>query len=103
MQETVIKELTQEEVDEMMDGHLRVVMTLGFLTFEAYEDFKYHAAEGMMRFGGEFTRRLGHALVAADIPNAIKLIKLYWSMCDEHAMLHKIFIAKRDAGVLEDE
>lgn len=103
MSEVMIQEMNKQDIDEMMEEYHRVVTTLGFITIEAYEDFKYHAVEGLIRFGGSFASNLGRALAHADVPNSIKLIRLFHSLMDEHAMLHKIFIAKRDAGVLDEQ
>lgn len=99
---TQIQELTPEDIERMLAEYQEKVLTLGFLSIEAFEDFKYHAVEGMLRFGGSFSTAFGRCLQVADSSNTTKLMRLYFAMCEKYAMLHKMFIAKRDAGVLDE-
>jgi hypothetical protein len=92
-----------EQIEKAIEKSVHVESTMGFMTAEHYSDFKYHAQEGLIRYGGSFAKNLGLALQSADVNNAIKIMKLWFSLCDEHCMLHKIFIAKRDARIKENE
>lgn len=95
---TTIKEMTDDDVEDMMAEYELKTRSLGFISPDAYEDFKYHAIEGLLRFGGGFAKSLGVTLLHADLNNAAKIITTWFSLLEEHSILHKIWIAKRDAG-----
>ena len=97
-----IIEMTEEDIDNLMSEHIHVMQTMGYLTMEAFEQSKYHAAEGMIRFGGNFMKNLGYALAHADVYNAAKIKSCWRSEWAEHAMLHRAFMAKRHAGVKDE-
>ena len=59
------------------------------------EDFKHHACEGMIMFGGDFVSHLGHALARADIYNSLKILKTFDKECREQANLFIKFKEKR--------
>ena len=54
-------------------------------------DERIHAAEGMIKFGGSFTRNLGHALMKADIGNTKKIKEAFPKEWEEHKNLWLAF------------
>lgn len=91
-----IREMTKDDLDNMLSEYGMLAGMLGFQTPEEFQDFQYHACEGLMRFGGSWATGLGQLLQVSDVNNAYKIIKNWRSECEEHAELHRLFIKKRD-------
>jgi hypothetical protein len=97
-----MNEITMEDIEKTIEDVNHAAMTMGFQSLDAYTRFKNDACEGMQRFGGEFARHLGMALFYADIKNSIKLMRMWHSLCEEHAMLYRASVAKQEAMKRED-
>jgi hypothetical protein len=91
-----IQEMTEDDLNTMLSYAGIAALMLGFPSLDAYEDFKYHAYEGLVRFGGSFCQALGRVLGASDMVNGIKVVKTWRSECEEHAELHRLFMKTRD-------
>lgn len=89
--------MNDEQAEKIIEKGQLVGMTLGLLTDEAYEDFKWSAAAGLKKFGGAFAVKLGELLEVADVNNSIKILKLWYSLCEEHVWLYRAFVAKQKA------
>src|SRR5690606_18768853 len=89
--------LTREDVEEMMADATRLAATLGFTSMEHFEEFKYYAGMGLLKFGGSFAQKLGECLAVADLNNSIKLIRLVDGEMYKQAILYKMFEAKQNA------
>ena len=84
-----IKELTRDDIDEMMQEHLVRAQCLCLESVGALEDYKYNAAHGMIKFGGSFVNFLGQALMRADSKNTLKIISSFRDYCDKYAPIYK--------------
>ena len=82
-----IKEMSHEDLKAMMIGHEVNAIEAGFKDSEEFENFKYNASMGMIKFGGSFTTYLGEALARADMYNSKRLINAFREMCEHHAKL----------------
>lgn len=91
-----IKEMSELDIEYLLLEEKKQALLLGFKDIEDYYDFKAHAAEGLIRFGGGFAQPLGYALAHADSTNSFKIITNWNDECVEHAELHKKFIANRN-------
>jgi hypothetical protein len=97
-----IEPMTKEDLQIRLVDHQIKASICGFDTIEQMDDFKVDASIGMIKFGGGFTHFLGQALARADSENAMKIIKMFRSMCDHHADLYKKFMRNRFMEGLKD-
>lgn len=88
--------MTEEDLEQVYFEESLLAHVCGFKTTDEYYDYKYHAAEGMIKFGGSFTHMLGHVLARADSKNSAKVIRTWRKDCDHHAELHRKFMSNRD-------
>ncbi len=105
MSETFIKEMTKDDIIEMLlDAELSAI-TAGFNSHEAMENFKVDASLGMIKFGGSFTHNLGHALASADSKNTAKILRAFSDDCTHHAGLYRKWVGNRqkEEGGASDE
>ena len=91
-----IKQMTEQDINDLMVEHELGCKLLRFDDAETMGNFRYHAAEGMVRFGGSFINALGHALMHSDLRNTIKIMTHWKEECLEHADLHQKFIEQRN-------
>jgi hypothetical protein len=98
----VIHEMNEQDLQDLMVEHELGANVLDFRDADALWDFRYHAAEGMVRFGGSFMSALGHALMHSDLKNTIKIMTQWKYECLEHAELHRKFIKQRDKPRMDD-
>ena len=83
-----VVELTKNDLDEIMTSYNLAAMLHGFEGYKELEQFKYHAAEGLIRFGGSFAGALGNLLAVADSRNTFKILKVWRDELQEHADLY---------------
>ena len=93
-----ITELKQEEIDQMMDDLHREARIMGFPSLEAYNEWKFHASEGLQRFGGSFSELIGRAMCHADSKNLLKLVLTFKDMLAEHADLYREYLAGQQSA-----
>lgn len=97
-----IKEMTEEDIQDLLLEEEMIAKLCGFETVDEMYQFKMEACEGMIRFGGGFTQPLGYALAHADSKNSAKILRTFRSMCEEHAALHRKFMATRNQPDTKD-
>jgi len=81
---------------------LQAVKLLGYMSMDHFEEFKFDATEGLIRFGGSFAEALGRTLAHADHLNARKIMRYWLHECEQHAILYRMFIAKQKAEAEND-
>jgi hypothetical protein len=86
----------EEEMEQHIEEQVHIQNTLG-LDFNAYEEFKFNATNGLLKFGGSFAQALGTALAVADTKNSTKIMRYWLQECEHHAILFKMFVAKQQA------
>lgn len=85
------------EIEQQLADRFHVESTMGFMTMEAYYEYKEAAIKGMALYGDDFSRRLGELLAVSDIRTTIKLMRLFYGICDQYVMLWRMGKAKLDA------
>lgn len=93
----IIRELTEEDLDEMtlaLDLHAKIH---GFKDHEDFAIQKHEAYEGMIKFGGGFTHALGKALARADSENSFKIYKAFKDTWNHHRELYLELRRNQDA------
>lgn len=96
---TLEEEVSEEEFLDLED---HITQSLGFITYDHYLRYKSNAIEGLITFGGSFAKTLGELLRFADHNNSIKIISVWRNEISQHEMLWRIYIAKREAKVVEE-
>lgn len=96
MSEIVIKEMTEEEVKEMLKACDFQANMLGFDSMDAMNDFKVDVSLGMIKFGGGFAHFLGHALANADLKNTLIILTYFSNDCAHHAALYRKSLKNRE-------
>jgi len=72
-----IKEMSDNEMDNLMKSFDIQARALGFNDFSEFTQFMSVAAKAMMKYGGSFEKGLAEALAHAD-PNNMQLIYKTW-------------------------
>lgn len=86
--------MNMEEIENLVEDLKLIRESLGFMSVEHLEEFKFNAIQGMHKFGGSFSRALGLALSVADRQNSIKIMR-YWNQdCEKYSIMFKMFLAK---------
>lgn len=70
----------------------------GYMSLQHYQDCKATISQGMLMFGDSFLKSLGQALFHAEVDDSLKILRYWGQVCDQHALLYKMFKAKQDAG-----
>ena len=91
-----IQKMTQEDIDVMMSSLDREAKMLGFENEESFNMWKYHASEGLQKFGGSFSELIGRAMCHADSRNMFRLIMGFRPMMEEHAELYRKYLRNRE-------
>ena len=89
--------MDEEDIDDLLAEQKHVADSLGMVNFDHFLEFRVDAAYGLCKFGSEFEVCLGSTLLAADIKDSVKIIRVWQSICYEYSMLYKIHKAREDA------
>jgi hypothetical protein len=79
--------MTEEYIENYEDSFTAAGALLGYQKNKDYENYRYNAQEGMIKFGGSFVHALGHALAHADSNNTFKILSTFAEYAEEHAGL----------------
>lgn len=96
---TIIKEMTEEDIENLTREYNLVAKLSGFESGEAMDNFKVNASCGLIKFGGSFAQPLGEALAHADYINTAKILRTFRKECHEHAMLYVKWLEQRDKTI----
>lgn len=92
--DVIIEPMIKDDLDKLTDSLNRIADKLGFTDYDAMQEFKYNAVEGLQRFGGSFARALGYALLQADTFNSAKIMAIFKEECTRHAGLYLKYLEK---------
>lgn len=84
-----------EHAENLIADAIQVTQSLGFLSLDAFNNFKNNVVRGMLEFGSKFFIALGTALKEAIVSEAIKIMTVWRSKCEEYAILCEISDAKK--------
>lgn len=87
-------DIDMEAIENMLDAE-KTVNEAGYLSVTHFEECKRLSEKGMIKYGDPFTRALGDALVQADRCNALRIMRYWLPLCETHATLYKMYLAKR--------
>jgi hypothetical protein len=100
-----MRELTMDD-DEILENELEVnrkLQQLGFMDYWHFAEYKNYAASGLFKYGEGFESALGCALLIADVNDAIKILRYWPQVCEQHSLLYKMYLAKEKALAKEKE
>lgn len=86
-----------EKVEEMVENE-SIITKAGYIDSRHFEEHRSVVAAGMKKYGSEFVRALGKALEIAHRDDALKIMRYWNNMCDTHATLYKMYLAKAKTG-----
>ncbi len=88
--------MDMEDIEIQLEERQNLKDTLG-MDLAVYEDFKFRAINGMLKYGDSFTQALGTSLALADQKNSIKIIRYWYQDCENHAHMFRLFLAQKEA------
>lgn len=72
--------------------------SIGFMDEKHFEEYRNQVTQGLLKFGGNFDVALSVALRAADRNNALKILRYWAHLCEQHAILYRMFEAKQKSA-----
>lgn len=88
--------MLDEETENKLEP-ARKIQAQGFMDLCHFREFQLHASMGMKKYGKNFVESLGLTLSHAGIEDAIKIMRYWPQICEQHALLYKMFLAKEKA------
>ena len=87
------------DLDDVVSGKDKKLIrdVLGLSSVAAFTRYTGGAVAGLLKFGNEFEKSLGHLLFAADFKNSIRILNVWQKECVEYEMLWRIYQAKERA------
>lgn len=75
----------------------KLISEAGFMNMQHYLEHKNAVKQGLITLGSTFSIALGHCLGVADLRNSIKILRYWNHLCEQHAILYKMHVAKESA------
>lgn len=88
-----------EDIDNQLEVH-RIVTALGYMDLKHFQEFRAHAAMGLLNFGDLFARSLGEALRVASTEDSIKIIRYWNAMCEHYVLIYRMYLANEKANAV---
>lgn len=89
--------LDMEQVEIALEEQ-RILDQAGFMNMDHYIEHKSHVVGGLVTLGSTFSIALGVCLEKADLRNSLKILRYWNHLCEQHAILYKMHLAKDLVG-----
>jgi len=89
--------IVDDESIEVELEHLKLVRDAGFMSMSHYDEHKGNVVQGLTTLGSTFSIALGHALAVAELRNSLKILRYWNHLCEQHALLYRMVIAKENS------
>ena len=93
--------MDDEEIEKQFaeDVHIQ---DCGFMNKLHYEEQRAHVIGGLIKYGDMWAMSLGYALNEANVYDSIKVMRYWRPLCEQHAIMYKMFLAKEKAENASD-